>query len=240
VFSCCNGGCVNTDNDIHNCGGCGVTCTGPSPFCAGGSCGTPPCEVTGCGASSTCCDTQCCGAGQLCCDVPGPVQGPPRCTDPDNGTCPKGCPQCVCAAPDTMIATPFGEREIDGLVAGDLVYSVRGAAFVAVPLSRVQRVETHGHHVVRVELETGRVLEISPRHPTADGRTFGDLRTGDRLDGVRITSAEIVPYRFTHTIDILPASETGTYVAGGVLIGTTMSPFSSACPWRAPRCCGTG
>jgi len=79
------------------------------------------------------------------------------------------------------------------------------------------------HRVVRVELESGRILEISPGHPTADGRTFGDLRAGDRLDGARVVSAELVPYMHGFTYDILPASDTGTYVAGGALIGSTLT-----------------
>jgi hypothetical protein len=75
---------------------------------------------------------------------------------------------------------------------------------------------------MRVVLATGAVLEISPRHPTADGRTFGDLRGGDLLDRIEVLSAELVPYAHPFTYDILPASETRTYVAGGALIGTTM------------------
>ena len=73
-------------------------------------------------------------------------------------------------------------------------------------------------------LEGGAVLEISAPHPTADGRTFGDLRAGDTLDGVRIIAAETIPYAHAFTYDILPASDSGTYIAGGVLIGTTLSP----------------
>jgi len=80
----------------------------------------------------------------------------------------------------------------------------------------------HDHHVVRVTLAGGAVLEISARHPTADGRTFGDLRRGDTLDRIEVLSAELVPYAHPFTYDILPASETHTYVAGGALIGTTM------------------
>jgi hypothetical protein len=65
-------------------------------------------------------------------------------------------------------------------------------------------------------------MDISPGHPTADGRRFADLRSGDRLDGALIVSARIVPYRFAFTYDILPASDTATYVAFGKLIGSTL------------------
>lgn len=32
----------------------------------------------------------------------------------------------------------------------------------------------------------------------------------------------MIPYGHEHTYDILPDSDTGTYVAGGVLIGSTL------------------
>jgi hypothetical protein len=140
------------------------------------------------------------------------------------GTCDKGCPACVCASPGTPIATPQGDRPIAELAPGDLVYSADGDAFVAVPVLRVNRTPVRNHHVVRVTLGSGAVLEISPRHPTADGRTFGDLRAGDTLDRLSVTSAELVPYAYPFTYDILPASETHTYVAGGALVGTTLAP----------------
>jgi hypothetical protein len=129
----------------------------------------------------------------------------------------------VCASPDTMIATPSGERLIADLVVGDLVYSADEGMLHAVPLSAVFHTPVTDHRVVHVVLETGRVLEISPGHPTADGRSFGDLRAGDRLDGTLVVSAELVPYLHGFTYDILPASDTATYVAGGALIGSTLA-----------------
>jgi hypothetical protein len=79
------------------------------------------------------------------------------------------------------------------------------------------------HHVVRVTLQSGRVLQISPGHPTADGRTFSELGAGMWLDESHpIKSAELVPFSFEATYDILPASNTGTYFAAGVLIGSTL------------------
>jgi len=44
---------------------------------------------------------------------------------------------------------------------------------------------------------------------------------------VVVMSAELVPYAHAFTFDILPASETGTYVAGGVLIGSTLQERTS-------------
>jgi hypothetical protein len=79
-----------------------------------------------------------------------------------------------------------------------------------------------GHHVVRVTFGDGSELRISAPHPTADGRTFGALHAGDSLDGHPIASAELVPYAQPFTYDILPDSDTGTYFAGGALIGSTL------------------
>jgi hypothetical protein len=66
-------------------------------------------------------------------------------------------------------------------------------------------------------------LEISAGHPTADGRLFGDLRKGGVLDGHTLDRVEIVPYPYDATYDILSASETGTYFAAGMLMGSTLS-----------------
>ena len=124
-----------------------------------------------------------------------------------------------------MIATPGGERSIADLVVGDLVYSAEGGALAVVPIAEIHRTWVGGEHrMVRVELDTGRVLEISPGHPTADGRFFSDLRPGDWLDGARVVTAELVPYAHDYTYDVLPASDTATYVAGGALIGSTLAP----------------
>jgi hypothetical protein len=77
---------------------------------------------------------------------------------------------------------------------------------------------------VRVELDDGRVLEISPGHPTADGRRFSELLPGARLDETHVVvSAELIPYRYQRTYDVLPASSTGTYFAAGALIGSTLA-----------------
>ncbi|MFI5281193.1 MAG: hypothetical protein ACHQU1_11890 [Gemmatimonadales bacterium] len=77
---------------------------------------------------------------------------------------------------------------------------------------------------MHLTLSNGVQLNISAPHPTADGRTFGQLHAGDVLDGVGILSAESVPYGYSFTYDILPDSDTGTYYAGGALIGSTLAP----------------
>jgi hypothetical protein len=77
--------------------------------------------------------------------------------------------------------------------------------------------------VVEVKLAHGAILNVTPDHPTADGRTFGDLAPGDRLDGVRVEAVRVVPYGQAFTHDILPDSDSGSYVAGGVLIGSALA-----------------
>jgi hypothetical protein len=106
---------------------------------------------------------------------------------------------------------------------------VNDGAIVAVPVALAAHSSVRGHRVVRVELEGGRVLEISPGHPTADGRTFGDLAAGDLLDqGHEVVSARLVPFVHDATYDILPDSSTGTYFAAGALVGSTLATRTRA------------
>jgi hypothetical protein len=121
------------------------------------------------------------------------------------------------------LATPTGERPIASLAVGDLVYSVDEDAIVAVPLIHIGRTPVAAHRVVRVVLENGSVLEMSPGHLTADGRTFGELVAGSSFDTQHtVVSAELVPYQYDATYDVLPASSTGTYFAAGALVRSTM------------------
>ena len=106
---------------------------------------------------------------------------------------------------------------------GDLVYSEEAGALVVVPLIEVSRTAVADHHVVRVELADGRELFISAGHPTASGTLFGDLGPGDDLGGVDVANVELVPYLHEYTYDILPGSSSGTYVAAGALIGSTLT-----------------
>jgi hypothetical protein len=95
------------------------------------------------------------------------------------------------------------------------------------PILRTNRTLVSGHRVVRAVLATGTVLEISPGHPTAEGRTFADLREGDVLDGVEVRSARLVPYAHDATYDILPDTDSGAYFAGGVLVGSTLATHTA-------------
>ena len=216
----CDGtmGCAETCPDLA-CAECGGMISGT---CTGGL-GCQCCPAGGptqnCVCSTTCTtDAECTDPARPDCNTP-TFGGPGFCAARDF----RCCWECNCAAPDTPIATPSGERPIAELVPGDLVYSVDADGVVVVPLVRVQRVPVAaGHRMVRLTLSTGRVLELSSGHPMADGRLVSDLREGERFDGVAITAHVSVEYAREHTFDILPSSSSGAYFAAGVLVGSTM------------------
>jgi len=60
------------------------------------------------------------------------------------------------------------------------------------------------HQVVRLVLDDGRVVFVSPGHPTADGRRVGDLNVGGVVDASRVVSADRVAYAAGATFDVLP------------------------------------
>ena len=201
-----------------------IVCGGTS--CAVGQICVDNTVVPNVGSSTryTACHDNPCAGNALACSCAGALcvgMGAPTC-----GTLSSTTLSCrfdsVCASPETLIATPSGERRIVELVPGDLVYSVDRNGLQAVPLLRVGHTVVYNHHVIQLTTADGAVLEMSAGHPTADGRTFGQLRSGDMLDGALIESSRTIPYRFSQTYDILPASDTGTYVAAGKLVGSTL------------------
>lgn len=125
----------------------------------------------------------------------------------------------VCNSPDTGIATPTGEMRIDQLKVGDLVLSDGGEAY---PIVQVSKVAVLNHRVCHVKLRDGTVLEISPGHPLTDGRTVGEVKAGQIIDGREVVSSTRIPYLHTHTFDILPGSPTGIYWANGVRVASTL------------------
>ncbi len=150
---------------------------------------------------------------------------PIRC---ESGAWQYGQEQCpICAAPDTPIATPTGDRPIADLRVGDLVYSVDQGAIVPVPVARIGSTPVAHHQVLRLTLSDGAVIEISPGHPLANGKPLSSLSAGAELDEQhRVRSIELIPYLHERTYDILPSSSSGTYFAAGALLGSTMHSSS--------------
>lgn len=132
------------------------------------------------------------------------------------------CP--ICLAAGTLIDTPSGAVSVEDLQAGDQVWTMNEAGErVATTILRTARVRVLAvHQIVHVILDDGRELLASPGHPTADGRTLGDLKAGDVLDGARIILAEGEVSEGVFTYDVLPSGETGFYWADGILLGSTL------------------
>ena len=132
------------------------------------------------------------------------------------------CP--ICLAAGTLIDTPQGQIPVEGLQVGDLVWTVSasGERIYAAILKTGRVIVPASHRMVHVILGDGRELWASPGHPTADGRTLGDLKVGDILDGADVTLIERIPYKGIATYDLLPAGSTGFYWANEILIGSTL------------------
>jgi len=136
-----------------------------------------------------------------------------------------GQPPCpICLARGTRIATPSGDVAVEDLHVGDVVWTLDAAGTrVALPLNEIGSTPVPAsHRVVQLRLSDGRAVDVSPGHPTADGRKVGDLAARDRYDGAVVVSAELVSYAGGATFDVLPAGATGMYWANGVLLGSTI------------------
>ncbi len=138
--------------------------------------------------------------------------------EPTIATCP------ICLAKHTLIDTPAGPVEAQNLRAGMTVWTVnaQGARVAAVLLTTVQIAVPADHQMIHLALDDGRELTASPGHPTADGRTLGNLQPGDLLDGAHIVRLNRIPYTEPATYDLLPAGDTGFYWANGILVGSTL------------------
>src|SRR5205085_1472243 len=89
--SCCHSECVALDNNVFDCGACGMACSAPhaTSSCGGGACGIEACEpgwldcdnkaATGCEVNGEVDLAHCGACGNLCAPVahgaPGCIQG---------------------------------------------------------------------------------------------------------------------------------------------------------------------
>jgi len=134
------------------------------------------------------------------------------------------CP--ICLAEGTLIDTPTGPVPVQDLRAGMTVWTMDGfGRRTAQPILEVGKtVVPATHRVVHLVLADGREVWVSPGHPTADGRTVGQLLAGDALDGSLVRSTSPETYTGYATYDLLPAGPTGFYWANGILLASTLAP----------------
>lgn len=134
------------------------------------------------------------------------------------------CQDCGlrCLSAGSRIATPSGERPVETLKIGDLVLSMHQGIVSAVPIKELGRQEVLHHRVVQLELSNGKTIELSATHPTIDGSLAGDLQPGAMLGDVAVIAKSTVSYAGRYTYDILPDSDTGTYMIGGAWMGSTL------------------
>jgi hypothetical protein len=139
------------------------------------------------------------------------------------------CP--VCLAAGVLISTPHGDVVVQDIRVGMAVWTTDrlGRQVPALVLRVGHMAAPVDHVVVRVELADGRVVVASPGHPVADGRPIGDLAVGDRLEGTRVVRVVLAPYT-GQTYDLLPSGPTGTYIAGGILMDSTLAESEAVRP----------
>ena len=138
---------------------------------------------------------------------------------------PAGEPMCpICLVRGTLIDTPDGPIAVERLRIGDRIWTLDAlgnrVAGTVVALGSTQA--PRDHEVVRMRLTDGRSVTASPGHPLADGRSIGDLRIGDVVDGSTIVDVERLPYGDGRTYDLIASGATGAYFAGGIPLGSTL------------------
>jgi hypothetical protein len=138
---------------------------------------------------------------------------------------PAGQPVCpICLVIGTPIETPDGPVAVESLSLGEGVWSLDAGGFRvrATIIAIGSTPAPPGHLVVRLVLADGRTVTASPGHPTADGRSIGELARGDALDGSVVVSAERIADPGPETHDIAVSGPTGIYLAGGIPLRSTL------------------
>ena len=139
-------------------------------------------------------------------------------TTPSINTCP------ICLAEGTLIDTPDGPVPVEKLQQGMMIYTQddAGKKIAGVIMATASAQSPTSFQIIRIVLNDGRIVSASPGHPTTDGRTIGELKVGDTLDGGIVAAVTAVPYS-GYTFDILPEGGTGFYWANGILLKSTLA-----------------
>jgi hypothetical protein len=140
---------------------------------------------------------------------------------------PAGAPPCpICLALGTSIDTLAGAVAVEQLRIGDPIWTrnAAGARVAGVVIALGSTASPPGHQVVSLRLADGRRVTASPGHPLADGRRLGALRPGDVVDGSKVITASLITYAGAETMDLVASGDTGAYYAGGIPLGSTLSP----------------
>ena len=155
--------------------------------------------------------------------VSGTVDGSGNVTITSTQPARPNCP--ICLAAETLIDTPAGPVRVTALKLGDAVWTAAadGTRLEANVTALGSVAFPRGHDALQVQLSDGRSVTASAGHPTADGRSLGELLAGDRLDGATIVAVLPVHLSDGGTYDLLPSGPTGDYWAGGVLLGSTLA-----------------
>lgn len=126
---------------------------------------------------------------------------------------------------NSLISVPRRLVQVSDLKIGSLVWTVdRSGNKVQVKIIKTnKRLASENHKMAHIILEDERKLIVSPSHPTLDNKELELLEKGQILDGSRIISIQIEPYKKKYTYDILPSGETNGYWANQILIGSTIS-----------------
>lgn len=218
---------------IHR-GGTASVCTMEAKICPDGTAVSrsgPRCEFAPCptptpvpsptpATSGACTKDSDCATGYSCID-----SSPVTREGFENLRCWKnGAPRPICLSGETRIATTYGEKLVREIVEGDIVQSIdkRGETVFVPVLMSAHTDAPLDHHVVDLILADGRELIASPGHKIDDGRTLGELKAGELIQGVIITSATLKKYTEQYTYDILPAGDTGMYFANGIMLRSTL------------------
>jgi hypothetical protein len=131
----------------------------------------------------------------------------------------------ICLARGTLIDTPSGKLPVEQIHTGMEVWTtnVDGGRVPATVIETSSTPVPASFEMVRIGLEDGRSIAVSPGHPSAELRALGSYRVGEMLDGARIVTMEHIIYDGGATNDLLPDSPTGLYRANGVLLKSTLA-----------------